>query len=112
MSIIIKTRKEVLSSGVEGRRIKKIMALKKDQLPLVYFNFPEHVWLSNKDDILFTGSKKNVWQRIFEVDCFYEENDFQDQLKFVKMSGDRLKCVNDQLKEMRRNWKGKETFVI
>lgn len=108
MSIIIKTRKEVLSSGFEGRRIKEIVALKRDQLPLAYFDDTYNVFLSNNENRLYSGQ----YHTIFEVGDFYTESAFQDKLAFVRKSGDRLKKVNDQLKEMKENWKGKETFII
>jgi len=108
MSIIIKTRKEVLSSGIEGRRIKKLIALKNNQLPLAYFNFTDNVFLSDNENRLYCRKCEVV----LEVGYFYEENIFQKKLEFIKKSGDRLKDINDQLKEMRKNWRGKETFII
>jgi hypothetical protein len=107
--IIIKTTKEVRSDGVHGRRIREIISLKRDQLPTLYLEQDKHCFMDYCGKLIATLP---IYKIIFEKEKFYSEKKFRKNIEFIYQCGDKLKEVKDFLKEKRKQWHGRETFVI
>lgn len=112
--IKIKTEKVVDGHGNECYRIKDIKALERKDLPEIYWqegypyclldhqmNEPSQLCIFSKDKSTYlkVGSCKRV--KVLE-----------EIIEKVHECGNRLKVINDQLREMRKAWNGTETFVI
>jgi thioredoxin-related protein len=106
MKIKIQTRKEISSSGVEGRRIMGVSALRRKELPTLYLNQKPSAYLWEDPGYL------QVDRDWICVDDFLEEARFQEIVEFLRACGERLHQINRELKAKRAVWTGDETFVI
>ncbi len=99
MSIKIKTTKIVDKDGTEGRTIDSIEGvLSFEQLPGEYIDF---------------RNLPSGWGGCdMYIGKFISEKTFQENLKSIKLCGDKLHEINQKIAERRKNWVGEETFII
>jgi hypothetical protein len=114
--IEIQTEKIVTSKGVEARKIIKISALTINDLPTAYLETPGPcVYMTMagnlKSDSWRAHGLNSVYGNMFVGDIIPEEP-FQKKLKTIHAAGERLKKVNEMLREKRAAWNGTETFCI
>lgn len=108
MSIRIEVNKEVNGAGIEGRRVIKIEALKKEELPEMYIEGKgPKVWRNVHSASLHCQEKIDIWEN-----NFYSEVEFHALLKYVQAAGENLREVNHILTEKRAAWNGSEVFII
>lgn len=132
--IKIITKKEVNSNGRLGRRIKKLEALKKNELPTMYTDCEYSFWLTSlklyrsafvrpsftEERGVFGGVKKSrcflgrtpASFRFLQEDDWIEETEFQEHLEFIKKCGENLLRCRRMLEQLGEEWQGKETFKI
>jgi hypothetical protein len=115
MTIKIKTEKIVsLKSGRIARKILKIEALSKQDLPAIYAENK-----SNKSDAT-TYMEEDRKLKIFykfqmkriQIGDEIDEKDFQEMLEIIKEAGNNLKKINQKIKDKQKEWNGRETFKI
>lgn len=132
--IRIETKKEVNSDGRLGRRIKKLEALKMNELPKLYTDCEYSFWLSSFKTkpptfvrLHFT-EERGIFGRVKKSKCFFgrtpasfrflqegewiSETEFQEHLEFIKKCGNNLLRCRRKLEQLGEEWQGKETFKI
>ena len=111
MSITITTKKTVTDAGKIGYVVTKIEALREKELPEMYISGKNYtVWKEKwfQEDSLCINTQINVER--FVVGRFYTTTNFEELWNFVTKAGKHLMVVNETLHELRKAWKGVETF--
>ncbi len=108
MPITIKTEKVVTSDGTERRKILEIEALGWKDLPEVYRNKTDALYLDMYNALCCCDRPNNILSK----GSAYPEQEFQNKLILVRKAGDLLCEINKELKQKRAVWNGEETFVI
>ena len=106
----IKTKK-VVSRGEKFYKILAFSCYEQIQLPCKYFE--EFPYCSQVDNILVvvTGNKPED-SYVFKVGDLVPEKDFQKALKIIKHCGEKLHVINEEIKQIKKDWKGIEDFEI
>ena len=116
MSIIINAVKDVSAEGKRGYTITGITALDYSSLPQIYLNSNNRPSVFLQDSTLYLNDPEKPdhlrCYPILNTASFYEEKDFENALRLVRVAADHLHTVNQSLKEMRQSWHGEHTFVI
>jgi hypothetical protein len=120
----IKTKKVVY----RGEKCYKILSygcyeLEDDRLPHRYFeNFPfcfvgcddEFVVVTNDKSI--AGKSDSLYSEddnyIIEVGGLVPKEEFEKLVKIVRVCGEKLHTINQEIKEMKKEWQGEEEFKI
>ena len=106
MPIRIKTE---VTPGCRGRTVKKIEALLRKDLPNGYLNSKKpHVYKCEKKERHEEKSKGFLIGNdglIFKESCWYNEDEFQEKLKFVKEAGKNLHRIRRRIEERKRKKK-------
>jgi hypothetical protein len=112
MTIKIKTEKIVsLKSGRIARKILKIEALSKQDLPAIYTENKNDATIYMEEDRKLKILYKFRGKRI-QIGDEIEEKDFQEMLEIIKEAGNNLKKINQKIKDKQKEWNGRETFKI
>ena len=115
MSVVIETEK-CLSQHFPGpcRKIVRVEALHKNELPAEYLAASPHLYLSHnvKEHRWLTLLSGGNEFRIISMEMVLQEDKFQELLRIVRACGDRLRQINQERKTLAEVWKGIETFVI
>lgn len=115
MKIIIETVKTISGEGKCGFTIKAIAALSYSSLPQIYLNSNLPSVFMQDSTLYLNDPEKPEHMRCYPLlntASFYEEKDFENALRLVRVAADHLHTVNQSLKEMRQSWHGDHTFVI
>jgi hypothetical protein len=108
--IRIETEKVIMVSGDFGYKILSVNALTRNKLPWMYLKGEPCVYLHKptySKHYLSLGNQKEI-----KVGNTYTILKFQELMDYCKKAGDRLMQVNKEIKERKKQWNGKETFVI
>lgn len=114
-NIVIETVKVVTGNGIQERKITRLSAAKKEQCPKEYLN-GKHCFFLGKNahnECAFVGKYYNdsLIRFLSEGDIIPEKN-FQDVLSYVRECGNELTRINKEIRALRKEWHGKETFTI
>lgn len=117
MSIKIETEKVVKGDGTQGYLVRSISALPEKDLPKLYLDGVPNCYLcvegtqSLRIQAEINPGEGCTVTRLYVKDT-YSEKYFHSRLDATRKSGDRLREVNDLLREKRKVWNGCETFII
>ena len=116
MSIIINAVKDVSAEGKRGYTITGITALDYSSLPQTYLNSNNRPSVFFQDQALYVNDPhKHEHLRCYpllSIGAFYDEKDFANVLRVVRIAADHLHTVNQSLQDLRQTWHGEHTFVI
>ena len=110
MSIIIKAKKEVSGSGIEGYRITGITALKDEELPEMYRACEDHCYLTRLGHLNIWGEDSVLIG--LNLNDFYSEAEFNSRIARVRKCGEALRECNQILATRRALWNGNIEYVI
>lgn len=105
--IKIVTDKLVPPSGVPSRKIISIEGvLKREELPSAYFLGDGPRIYKTEMGYIDLPSGYLVQNEV------YNEDQFQSHLAKIREAGARLHEINSKIRELKKTWKGEETFLI
>ncbi len=109
-----------------GEKVYKILSfscynLEDDELPHSYFK--EFPYCFEFDDtlVVVTNDKEfieNSFVKTKENSCAYEvgdyvpQDEFEKLMKILKVCGEKLHKINQEIKELRKTWNGTEDFEV
>ena len=105
MCIVIKADKKINKAGQKVYEVTYIDALAKDKLPDEYLRKHPNVYLYNSD--LWSGGYPHLC-----VGYEYTESEWNTKIAYAKQAGERLKKINDKLRELEKEWNGKVVIKI
>ena len=104
---------KTLVRGVPHRRIHKVVAVEKEQLPTKYLEEGMCCYMVKDQHCpclrIIAPPCKSAW---ITVGDSYTEEWFQESLQMIKQCGDRLHEINKEIAELKRTWVGEESFLI
>jgi hypothetical protein len=104
MRLKIKVEK-VIERGIPSYKILEIEALKRSELPDDYLNGDPYCYL--QENLVIGPARECLY-----MNGVYTLTDFNKKLSTLKECGERLGKINKNIKELRANWTGQETFII
>lgn len=108
--IRIEAQKVIMNSGDFGYKITNVKALERKKLPWMYLKeepnvyfkkngaFPKYLVLCNGMEIV--------------VGFTYTKHEFEKRIEYCRKAGNRLMEINKKIKELEKQWNGKETIII
>ena len=109
MSIKIKTEK-VVEKGIAKRKILAIEGvIPYDELPVKYLQTYPYAYTHQgmtRPHIQISGCG------CANISGVMEEVEFQKALEGLKICGERLHGLNQEIKALKETWNGEETFII
>jgi len=110
MAIVIKTKREVDSSGTRGYKVLKIEALKFGDLPKLYCDGYPSVWKISLSPELTIRVNEETTLCLYE-NTFYTEEKMAERNTIIMEAGQRLHDINKHLARERAKWRGTVTFI-
>ena len=112
MAIRISTEK-IVFRGQKARKITGIEGvIASEKLPFEYVEgYPRIKWISSWGGGLEIYGEDGDYMSLF-LDEIYTEAEFQTRLKWIEKAGERLYEIRKKEKELKKSWKGEETFII
>jgi hypothetical protein len=96
--------------------------LEDDALPHKYFEEYPYCFEIDGQFVIVTNDKEFVSESpnyngkensfIFEVGDYIQQENFEKLLKILRVCGEKLHNINQEIKVMRLEWKGKKDFEI
>lgn len=109
--IRIETEKRVVK-GIASRKIERLEALKREQLPSEYLAGGESLWLAKGGALCHLAKGQGISFAILAETEIISEEDFQVALATIRRCGERLMEINMRVKALQDTWQGRETFLI
>lgn len=117
----IKT-KRVVQKGIKCYKILDFSCynIDDDELPIKYFNeFPycfeecdQLVIVTNDKGLPKCDCEEFNGLYHFGVDDYIDKDTFEKALEIIKVCGHKLHTINQEIKEMKKEWFGEEEFKI
>ena len=111
MSIIINTKKVILNDGSRGRKIVRLRALTAEELPPQYVNCGINVCYNPETKGLVQNIVNHPPSPIFTPSQIIKEQDFQEQMKYIKAAGAKLMKIKQDIAK-KQNWAGNQSYTI
>ena len=109
MSMKVKVKK-VFDRGIPKYEILELKGLSYDNLPLEYINGKPRVYFDEKGEYVVTenGLNNKTWSK----SRLYSASEIGDLINRLTEAGDRLKAINDKIRELKKTWVGEVTYRI
>jgi len=109
MSMKVKVKK-VFDRGIPKYEILELKGLSYNSLPLEYINGRPRVYFDKKGEYIVTenGSNTKTWNK----SRLYSAIEIEDLIDRLTEAGDRLKAINDKIRELKKTWVGEVTYRI
>lgn len=114
MSFKLKVEKFVERGEKKWRILGWEGCMRREETPKEYTSYSKKPWfyLSSYTDKIIVNVPIYDYNYNIRVGNEYEESEFNELLDTMLKAGIRLHTLREEVKELEKNWRGKETFVI